>query len=300
MPQPLPELTVQSRMRRIIGHPLVLLTIGVVLVVAAVIVSGVLLNFLPRGVNSPVAAGEGLVVAVVAVIVYKAYKRWIEREPDAEFAAAGALGELAAGLAFGAVLFSLAVAAVAALGGFEVLGVRGAGRISPLLGLAIYSGPVEEIVFRGLGLRLLERLVGTWLALAATSALFGFAHLMNPGATVFSGLAITLEAGIMLGAAFLLTRRLWLAIGIHSAWNFTQGWVFSIPVSGSPPPIGLLVTRRIGPDWLTGGAFGLEASAVTMLVATIAGLGLLWQVKARGDIVPPRWRRPAAASPDPI
>ena len=99
------------------------------------------------------------------------------------------------------------------------------------------------------------------------------------------------EAGILLGAAYLLTRRLWLAIGIHAAWNFTQGWVFSVPVSGGDAPLGLLITRRIGPDWLTGGDFGLEASAVAMVVATLAGVGLLVSALGRGAVVPPMWRR---------
>ena len=93
------------------------------------------------------------------------------------------------------------------------------------------------------------------------------------------------------GAAYLLTRRLWLAIGIHAAWNFTQGWVFSIPVSGGDAPLGLLITRRIGPDWLTGGDFGLEASVVAILVATLAGVLMLRRALANGQVVAPKWRR---------
>ena len=103
-----------------------------------------------------------------------------------------------------------------------------------------------------------------------------------------------MEAGILLGAAYLVTRRLWLAVGIHAAWNFTQGWVFSVPVSGGEAPLGLLITRRIGPDWLTGGDFGLEASVVGMVVATGAGVALLVVAARHRAIVPPLWRRPAA------
>ena len=102
---------------------------------------------------------------------------------------------------------------------------------------------------------------------------------------------MTIEAGILLGAAYLLTRRLWLAVGIHAAWNFTQGWVFSVPVSGGNAPLGLLITRRIGPDWLTGGDFGLEASVVAMVVATITGAAMLVLAVRKGRIQPPMWRR---------
>jgi membrane protease YdiL (CAAX protease family) len=89
----------------------------------------------------------------------------------------------------------------------------------------------------------------------------------------------------------MLTRRLWLPIGIHAAWNFTQGWVFSVPVSGTAPPLGLLITRRIGPDWLTGGGFGLEASAVAMVLATLAGAVMAKVAIRRRGVVRPMWIR---------
>ena len=155
--------------------------------------------------------------------------------------------------------------------------------------MAITSGLFEETLFRGVLFRHIEAMLGSWAALAVTSALFGAAHLGNPGASLFAAFAIAVEAGILLGAAYLLTRRLWLAVGIHAAWNFTQGWVFSIPVSGGDAPLGLLITRREGADWLTGGAFGLEASVVAMLAATLMGLILLRLAIRRGEVRPPMW-----------
>jgi hypothetical protein len=161
--------------------------------------------------------------------------------------------------------------------------------------MAVTSGSFEEILFRGILLRHLEAMLGTWAALGITSVLFGAAHLTNPGATWFAAFAIAMEAGILLGAAYLVTRRLWLAAGIHAAWNFTQGWIFSVPVSGGEAPLGLLITRRVGPDWLTGGDFGLEASVIAMVVATAAGLFLLRRAVKQDRLVPPMWRRPSAA-----
>ena len=65
-----------------------------------------------------------------------------------------------------------------------------------------------------------------------TSVLFGLAHIMNPNATWFSSFAIAVEAGLLLGGAYMLTRSLWLPMGLHAAWNFTQGEIFDVPVSG--------------------------------------------------------------------
>jgi len=234
-----------------------------------------------------------LVGAVVLILVWKAFRRWVEGERDREFTLPGAGKELGSGLLAGFLLFSLMTGLVALLGGIEVVGTRPFAKTQfwEWAALGVASGLFEETLFRGILLRQLERLVGTWWALAATSVLFGVLHMANPDATWTGAISIMVEAGILLGAAYLYTRRLWLAAGIHAAWNFTQAWVFSVPVSGTGQSIGILVTRRSGPDWLTGGDFGLEASMAAVLVATIAGLFLLWKAHQRGGFVAPIWSR---------
>jgi membrane protease YdiL (CAAX protease family) len=265
--------------------------IGGAMLVGALAGASFLLRSLDPPRNSPWEALAGLAMAAVVVLAYKAYKRWIERARDTEFALAGAPRELGLGLLAGFLLFSGMAGIVALMGGLEVQGVRGTGQLWSMLLMAFVSGTFEEALFRGLIQRHMEAMVGTWGALAFTSGLFGLAHIFNPDATWWSSLAIALEAGILLGAAWLLMRRLWLAVGLHAAWNFTQGWVFSIPVSGGDAPLGLLVTRRSGADWLTGGDFGLEASAVAMVIATLAGLLMLHRAGRRHGTVPPMWRR---------
>lgn len=284
-----------SRIRRIVAHPVSLLLIGFALMVAVGAAGSIVLNkvfgALDASKNTPTRLLGAIILAALFILTYKGYKRWIERAPDRELELAGAGRELALGLLGGAALFSVMTGIVALLGGFEIMGLRGAGAIWSMLGLAVFSGVFEEILFRGIVFRQLEAWLGSWIALALSSALFGALHIMNPGATWFSSVAIAVEAGILLGAAYMLTRRLWLAIGIHAAWNFTQGWVFSVPVSGGEAPLGLLITRRLGPDWLTGGDFGLEASVVAMIVATLAGMILLLLAIQRGQLVAAPWRR---------
>ncbi len=286
--------TAPSLIRRIIAFPLTLLILGFAWITAIGIGTAQAYEQLGFARNTPEKSFGAVLMALAVVLGYKAFKRWVERAPDTELPLNGALPELAAGIAFGTVLFSVMTGIVALLGGFEVLGLRGWGQIWTMLAIAIVSGTLEEILFRGIVLRHMESLIGTWGALACTSALFGLGHITNPDATWFSSLAIGLEAGILLGAAYLLTRRLWLAIGIHAAWNFTQGWIFSIPVSGGDAPLGLLITRRVGPDWLTGGDFGLEASTVAIVVATLAGLLMLRRAVANRGLIAPMWRRTVA------
>lgn len=283
--------------RKALGYRLVLLVVEAIAIVAAATLLSILAHKVPFAKNSPADFAGGLFVAAGVVLSWKALKRWVERAPDTEMPFARLPGELSSGLLMGFVLFSAMTGIVALLGGFEVLGLRGAGQIWSMLAMAAVSSTFEETLFRGVLFRHLEGLLGSVAALAITAALFGAAHLANPDATWFAALAIAMEAGILLGAAYMFTRRLWLPIGIHAAWNFTQGWVFSVPVSGGDAPLGLLITRRIGPEWLTGGDFGLEASAVAMAVATLAGLAMLVAAQRKGQIVPwlPNRAKPAAA-----
>ena len=284
-----------SLARRIIAHPASLLVIGFILMVVVGGLGSVALNKLFGALdvarNTPGRLIAAVILAAIFIVTYKGYKRWIERGPDRELEFTGAGRELSLGLLGGALLFTVMTGIVALLGGIEIVGLRGFGTIWSMAAMAVFSGVFEEILMRGIVFRQLEAWLGSWLALALSSALFGALHIMNPGASWFSSLAIAVEAGILLGAAYMLTRRLWLAIGIHAAWNFTQGWVFSVPVSGGEAPLGLLITRRTGPEWLTGGAFGLEASVVAMVVATLAGLVLLLMAIRGGQLRPAPWQK---------
>ena len=170
------------------------------------------------------------------------------------------------------------------LGGYRVTGTNPASVLVPVLALAIFSGVFEEIIARGLVFRLLEQWLGTWTALALSSLLFGFLHMLNPHATVLAAAAISIEAGLLLGALYLLTRRLWMAIGLHMAWNFTQGGVYGVAVSGLETP-GLLFNTMQGPAILTGGAFGAEASLPAVIICTSLGLWVLYLAHRKGRFI---------------
>ncbi|HET7359756.1 MAG TPA: CPBP family intramembrane glutamate endopeptidase, partial [Rhodanobacteraceae bacterium] len=91
-----------------------------------------------------------------------------------------------------------------------------------------------------------------------------------------------------------VTRSLWTCIGLHAAWNIMQGTVYGIPVSGGKAD-GWLVSYRTGPDWLSGGPFGPEASVVALGCCSVLSIVLLVVAVRRGNIVAPSWRRRDAA-----
>jgi hypothetical protein len=234
-----------------------------------------------------------LIVTAIVLLTYLGSVRWIERRPVVEFAPRGAVRELLAGLLIGVALFASVMGILWVCGVYHPAGAGTSTGIANGLALAIMSGVFEEILFRGILFRVSSRIVGTWGALLFTAAIFGLAHLANKGATFSSGIAIMLEAGILLGAAYALTGRLWLPIGLHIAWNFTEGSIFGMSVSGNSlagmGDSGLLRGSLSGPRILTGGAFGPEASVVAVAVCFIVAVYLLYRTVKLGRIEPPAW-----------
>jgi membrane protease YdiL (CAAX protease family) len=240
-------------------------------------------------------AGGAAVLAVLCLGAYVAASKWIERRVPTELAINRALPELAAGILVGLALFSSVMAILWLASAYHLAGW---GSYRPLprgLFFAILAGILEELLFRGLLFRLCSKLLGTWGALLFTSALFGAAHAANHGATLSSSLAIALEAGILLGAAYAATGRLWVPIGLHVGWNFTEGSLFGMTLSGNTMAAGLIRGSLNGPRILTGGEFGPEASIVAVILCLAAAAYFILRIVKLNRAEPPVWRqaRPA-------
>ena len=106
-------------------------------------------------------------------------------------------------------------------------------------------------------------------------------------AALVSTVAI-LAAKLLLGAAYLLTRRLWMAIGVHFAWTFTQEGIFGVDVSGNEAG-GLIESQLGGPDLISGGSFGVEASIFAIVIGLALGAVFLVLAHRRGNFKKPFW-----------
>ncbi|SEP13827.1 hypothetical protein SAMN02800692_0008 [Luteibacter sp. UNC138MFCol5.1] len=224
-------------------------------------------------------------------LAYWLLVRFIERRRVDELAARKALPHLVAGLLGGALLFSLIVGSLWSFGAYAVDRVdTGIAWLGPVLVVGVGAGVGEEIVSRGVIFRIVEEGLGTWAALLVSAAVFGGLHIWNPNATTWSALAIAIEAGLLFGLLYHVTRSLWVCMGAHAAWNVMQGPFYGIPVSGFEQH-GLLVSHMQGPDWLTGGAFGAEASVVALGLCSVVTAACLAIAVRRGTLVAPSWRR---------
>jgi membrane protease YdiL (CAAX protease family) len=284
--------------RRIVDYPLVAMLIAILLFIITISVAGAVSKLLIPPIHGfPFEMKFELLAIVLLVVLYELVIRHLGEHPRDDYRDRRWLKHLLVGLGAGLAVFSVAVAIAAGLGIYQVEGTGDLSRFLPaLIGSALFPAVNEELLFRGILFRWVEEWGGSWVALLVTSALFGCAHLLNPNASPIAAIGIAFGAGVMLGAAYMLTRSLWLPMGLHAAWNFAQGEIYDIPVSGMPVH-GILDARLSGPPLLTGNGFGLEASLIAIVVATLFGLALLWLAVKQGEVVKPRWvRRRLSAS----
>ena len=239
-------------------------------------------------------------LAILSLLVFAAYLfgyRFIERRRPPELTGLLSLQEFLGGLAVGVALFS---AVIAVLWLFRVYHLQGPGTTAGLGAgalAALLAATVEETLIRGFLFRIVQMLGGTWIAILISSAFFGAAHAFNPGATVTSSVAIALEAGVLLAAAYVLTGRLWFPIGLHAGWNFSEGSLYGLSVSGFTAKNALTQGTLKGPVILTGGAFGPEASLVAVVLCFSTAILLLRRAATTGRIQPPLWSQRTPPAP---
>jgi membrane protease YdiL (CAAX protease family) len=240
-----------------------------------------LVHAVPAALRDAARLCAALLLAAAMIAAYRSLVRWLERRTAAELQVSNAARGLAQGIVAGAALFALVYAILWGCGALTFAGYGGLSGLGSALAVAIASAVGEEIVFRGVVFRRLEQGLGTTIALVISAVLFGLVHAGNRGATWISTLAIVLESGVLLGLAYTATRSLWLPIGLHFGWNFTEGGIFGAAVSGGQNT-GLIVAPLSGSPLITGGAFGPEASLAALIVSLCASTALACYVVREG------------------
>lgn len=186
------------------------------------------------------------------------------------------------GLASGAFAILLAAGIAYAFGGlsFQFNHTAGTSAIGLTLSVSLFifiiAAASEEAIFRGYMLQTFTRAKLAWLGVILTSVLFASAHVGNPSANILSWVN-TFLAGILFAVGYLKTRTLWLPFGLHLIWNWVQGSILGITVSGLKQLITapLYQWQDYGPQWLTGGEYGIEggiACSIALVVTTL----LIW------------------------
>lgn len=251
--------------------------------------------------------GAVIISAAVPLVVISAslwvFGRYIDRRPFSDYGLWVGQGawwrDLGFGMALGAVLMAGVFAVQLALGWITITGTFVS--INAPFGLAILLplftfvsvGIYEEMLSRGYHLLniaegfhagRISASAAVVIAWVLSSAVFGVLHALNPNASAVSTFNLVL-AGLFLGLGFVLTRSLAIPIGLHITWNFFQGNVFGLPVSGMGTGTTFIGIEQGGPAVWTGGAFGPEAGLIGLLAILLGVLLTVGYVRwAYGEV----------------
>ena len=249
-------------------------------------VAGAILYYLPIGFSDRSLLGflvPQFILLTASIFLGWLCGKFLESLP---FRALGAwftrnwLKDFVFGFIIGGASIGSAAVILIAFGATDFRFNENAGRSAILLTLGVsfvifvVGAAAEEAFFRGYIFQTFTRAKLSLFAVALTSLIFAAMHTGNPSANYLSSFN-TLLAGVWFGAAYLKTRTLWLPFGIHLAWNWMQGAVLGISVSGineiTTAP--LLQATNTGSPVLTGGDYGIEggfACTIALLVSTLA------------------------------
>ena len=233
---------------------------------------------------------DAVISIIIILFLYSLYTKYIEKRKAHEISLKNGLQELGTGVLIALFLVGFMVSLMAIFGFYRIDGTDSLKIVVDGIFLFGIGAFIQELGFRLVLFRLLEELLGSWFSLVMVAAIFGIAHLSNPNATAFTTASLVM-GDVLLAAAFIYTRRLWLVWGIHFGWNLFQDGVFGMPNSGVTEFSSWIQPEITGPEWLTGGSFGIEASYVTVLLSLFVGIFILRLAVRKGQIAPPIWSR---------
>ena len=234
---------------------------------------------------------SGMFAAILAIISYIFLYRFYEKRKVTEFSKYGIAKNLTVGIILGVILQSLTIFVIYLKGGYSVVSINSVLFVVPPLTMAFTSAVFEETLVRGIIFRITEEKLGSYLALIISALLFGALHLANPNSSLTAAIGLAIQAGLLLGAAYIYARNLWFPIAVHFAWNFTQSAIFGANVSGNAISKTLITSQIQGAEWFTGGQFGPEGSIQATLFCSIATIILLTLSYRKGRIIKPFWQR---------
>jgi membrane protease YdiL (CAAX protease family) len=281
-------------MLRILNFPLLKIIIGIILVN----VPTFLLRSMAQLLMSSLSVYNETVIAVVifsvrlatVFFVYKFFIKIIEKRRVNELSLdISALKEFCYGGVVGFISIITVMGLMWLLGYYSINGINNSATIFKNFLHNFFFAFLQDIVYFLIVFRIIEKSLGSWIAVAITSIIFGFKHLLFSGYTVWSGITQAFEAGILFSAFFMLTGRIWLLFGFHFIWNFIEyGFILGFKPEGL---IGLFKSEFFGSNLITGIPVGIEASILTFVIGTGLGLCVLFKAFKKGNYVLPFWRR---------
>ena len=229
---------------------------------------------------------------VICIVVTICYCIKMEKRPITSmgFRKQGMFKEYGKGLLIGFLMISLVVGIEALTGALKITGFGDLSFVSILIILVFMIGffiqsAEEEIMLRGYFLTSLG--VNNSIPIAIIVSSFGFSllHIFNDGFGIISLINIAL-IGVFFGLYYIQTNNIWGVAAIHGIWNFAQGNIYGIQVSGTNITRTVLKTEAVeGKELINGGAFGAEAGIISTAIIIVFIIGLLIYMYKKGTIM---------------
>lgn len=191
----------------------------------------------------------------------------------------GWLGEVGLGLAVGWAVALVCVILMALDGGISMmlsLRLSSWGWLTVDVAFFALLALVEEVAFRGYGFQRCVEAVGPLGASLSFAVYYALVQSLVPGAT-HASFAVSVALGLVLSAAYLRTRALWVSWGMNFGWKASRALIFGLAVSGMSNHSPVVKGNPLGPLWLTGGGFGLDGSWMAF-VALLAALPVVFRI----------------------
>jgi membrane protease YdiL (CAAX protease family) len=284
----------QSVLGRIIQFPITRILIAALFIVPFLLFhNNVIADLIASSsglLHSLLVNADAVVSIVVFMLLYSLYVRFVEKRKAYEISREKSILEFGWGILISFVLVGFMVLLMSLLGYYRVIQVDSPRIIIDSLFFFGMGAFLQVLAFRVVLFRLFEELLGSWLAFVLVAAIFGVAHTQNPNSDLWSILALIMT-DILLVAAFIYTRRIWLVWGIHMSWNFFQDGIFGMPNSGITEFQSWIQPAISGPEWITGGSFGIEASVIALCLSLGVALVMLKMSINTNQIISPVWKR---------
>jgi membrane protease YdiL (CAAX protease family) len=232
---------------------------------------------------------KGILASAAVILAYSYFYKKYEKRAITEFSTTGIGKYILIGTLIGVLLQCLTILVIIANDGFEIVSINPVSDMIIPFSVAFSVAIFEEILIRGIIFRIVEEKLGSYISLVLTAIIFGALHLLNPNSTLLSGLCVGIEAGFLMGAAYIYARNLWFPIAIHFAWNFMQSGVFGAITSGNEKTSSLLTTKLTGNPLITGGAFGPEGTVQAIVFCVLPAVVLLQL--STNKMMRPYWKK---------
>jgi len=290
----------QTTLGKIVQFPLTRIIIAILFLAPVSGINNVLAIYVTEPLQEPFYTITNTILAVICfflfLMAYRLFTKHIEKREAYEISRKSSMKELGLGFLIGLVLVLLIVTVIALSGFYQIENLNTWTYFVNAIVIFGIGAFIQELFIRGILFRILEEKLGTWITIAIVTIIFGVIHIGNENAGLFSTISLILS-DVLLCAAFIYTRRIWLVWGIHFGWNFFQDGIFGMPNSGISKLPSLINSTVNGPEWLTGGSFGIENSLLAIVLNLVIGIVILKKAWDKDLFVKAVWKRSGLMTP---